>query len=181
MASFLRAVNSLLVEEGGYVVDHAGPTNYGVTLGTLRRQGDLDEDGYQDGDLDRDGDVDGDDIRMMTQDDAIEVYRRQWWDRYEYGRIYANGVATKLLSLSVNMGPGQAHRIIQRALRACSQEKVKEDGIFGQNTLFATNNVYPGILIAAMRSEAAGVYRLILAKHREYGKYARNWFGRAYA
>ena len=107
MANYEPAFNRLLEHEGGYTVDHAGPTNYGITLRVL------------DVDIDGDGDIDESDISALTPADAKEFYHRHWWANYRYYVIQNQEIATKVLDLSVNMGPKQAHRLVQRALRAC--------------------------------------------------------------
>src|SRR5690606_30113686 len=56
------------------------------------------------------------DIRNLTREQAIAIYRRDWWDRYGYGRIKDADVAAKLMDMAVNMGPGTAHRLLQQAL-----------------------------------------------------------------
>lgn len=169
-AIFALAIPKILEHEGGYTVDHAGPTNFGITLPVLKDAA---------LDIDHDGDIDADDIRAMREEHAIEVYRRCWWDRYEYGRIEDQDVATKVFDLAVNMGPKQAHKIAQRACRAAGWELV-EDGIIGPKTLAALNRLNPSMVLAAMRSEAAAVYRMIIYKHPAYAKYEKGWLRRAY-
>jgi len=180
---FDAAVGVVLAHEGGFVDDPADPgaaTNWGISLKTLAALGDLDGDGYRDGDRDRDGDVDADDVRALERGDAIAIYRRQWWDRYGYDRVDRLFIATKLFDLAVNMGPRQAHLIVQRALRATDQP-VAEDGILGPETLAAINNAPAFELMSAMRSEAAGFYRALIAKRPKLARFERGWLSRAYS
>lgn len=181
--AFDAALTVVLAHEGGYVndpVDPGGATNFGVSLRTLRALGDMDFD------IDGDGDIDADDIRALSRDDAAAFYRQEFWDKYGYGRFGDLLVATKVFDLSVNMGPGAAHKVLQRALRACSGHEMAEDGKLGPATHFAVAAVTQdfrsaGTLLATLRSEAAGYYRSLIAAKPERAKYERGWLTRAYS
>ena len=116
-----RAAETILEIEGGKTTDHAGPTNMGITLRFLiaNESVDRDGDGFLDGDYDRDGDIDQADLDMMDSVGALALYKRHFWDKHGYGTIHPHGpVCVKLFDLSVNMGPVQAHKLLQRAARA---------------------------------------------------------------
>lgn len=175
--AFDRAVEFVLSHEGGFTDDSSdpgGPTNWGISLRFLSFLDKIDESGYAPGDLDKDGDIDLEDIRGMKVEVAIRIYREQWWERYKYGNIKSIQVASKVMDLSVNMGPHQAHLCVQRALRACGS-RVVDDGVFGPITTAAVNSVDPRSFMAAVRSEAAGFYRGL---NKEL--YLRGWLNRAY-
>lgn len=176
MSSFDQAIKTVLGNEGGltdHPADPGGVTKFGITLPVLREDGVF-------GDIDDDGDVDGDDIRELTKDQALAIYNRQWWQRYGYGEIESQWLATKVFDLAVNMGPRQAHLIVQRALRAVGYP-VKDDGILGPITKGTINRCAnkTGLLVA-MRSEAAGVYRMIAAKKPALRVFLTGWLRRAY-
>lgn len=180
--NFPQALAVLLNHEGGFVNDPddpGGATKYGVSLRTVARL-DANLDGLLDFDLDGDGDVDADDIRAMTPDKAAEYYRRQWWDKNGYGRINSPEIATKVFDLAVNMGATQAHKCLQRAIRA-SWFPTADDGVFGPQTLSSTNAAEPRSLLAALKSEAAGFYRTIAATSPKSAKYLAGWLTRAYS
>ncbi len=182
--AFLDAVTTVLKHEGGYVSDPddpGGATNYGVSLRWLVSQGDidLDGDGFNDFDFDKDGDVDADDIRAMNLKDAMEIYRRYWWDAYGYGQL-PRLVGSKVFDLSVNMGPRQAHRLLQRAGRACGRD-IAEDGILGPKTKGVITKLPPMMVVSANRSEAAGFYRVLIAQKPIFEKYRDGWLRRAYS
>lgn len=163
VTDFDRAVEVVLQHEGGLVDDPDDPggiTNHGISLRFLRRV--------------RPG-ARPDEIRNLTRDEAIELYRRHFWERYGYGRLPDVSIATKVFDLSVNMGPRGAHVCLQRALRAAG-EPVFEDGILGPKTLAAVHRARSDVLLAALRSEAAGYYR-----NRRRPKYIAGWLNRAYS
>lgn len=175
------AFQVLIAHEGGLVNDPADPggiTNWGVSLRFAQACGDLDGDGRLDLDFDGDGDVDADDIRRMRRADAERVYRLYWWDRHRYGE-FDLPIAIKLLDLSVNVGPAQAHKIAQRAARAHGQA-LAEDGVLGPKSRVALTLVGRQI-IPAIRSEAAGFYRGLVAVRAQSAKHLAGWLNRAYS
>ena len=187
-AIFEQGLAVVLAHEGGFVddpVDPGGATNWGISLRWLKSIGDYDDDGVLDGDLDGDGDVDRDDIFAMTRAQAAEFYRVHFWDRYRYGRIHAPVVAMKVFDLTVNMGSGYkartgAHTLLQRACRANDRPLV-EDGLLGPKSIRAVNECDPVALLSAVRSEAGGFYRGLIAARPQFEKYRRGWLKRAYS
>lgn len=180
--TFERAVEVVLEHEGGFVddpKDAGGATNWGISLRFLRELEDADGDGFRDGDLDRDGDVDAEDVRRLTRAQAAGLYRRHFWEPGGYARLGSGLIATKVFDLSVNMGPRPAHRLAQRALRSVGLG-VEEDGFIGLRTLSRILEASPPELAAALRSEAAGFYRTLVAKKATRAKYLAGWLNRAY-
>jgi len=177
MADFDIAIATVIEHEGGFV-DHpddpGGATNYGISLRFLQSEYGLDFD------LDSDGDLDADDIKKMTMEQAIAIYHEKWWDKYDYGRIGNQLIATKVFDLAVNMGAKQAHKLMQRACLACGRVDIKEDGVLGPATVGAINLLPAIALQASLRSEAAGYYRLIAAQHPDFSAFISGWLRRAY-
>ena len=162
--AFERAVAETLKREGGYVADPddpGGETKFGISK---RSYPDLN-------------------IKRLSEDDAKEIYRRDFWERYGYGRIAEQMIAAKVFDLAVNMGPRTAHKVAQRALRAI-EHTVIEDGVLGPKTLAALEaaaKANADALVAALRSEAGGQYRLLVAINAWKIKYLRGWLTRAYS
>lgn len=185
MSDFNLAIGVVLKHEGGYVDDPndaGGATNYGISLRYLRDVGDLDGDGFKEGDFNCDGVVDVKDIQMMTLNDAINIYKTQWWDKYLYGQIPSQELATKVFDTSVNVGSRQCHKFLQRALNAVNgNQRVVVDGIIGPQTLGEVNSVNQEAILAAFRSEQAGFYRLIVEKRPLNKKFLKGWLRRAYS
>lgn len=178
---FAAAARFSMPHEGGFVDDPddpGGATNWGVSLAYLQR---LDPDlRLELGDIDADGDVDVEDIRAMPADRALEIYHRQWWRRFSYGQL-ATPVGVKVFDLSINMGPLQAHKLLQRAVRGAGGRTLADDGVIGPKTLAAIDAVRTELLLAALRSEAAGFYRALVAARQWREKYLGGWLNRAYA
>lgn len=177
MRSFELAIPIILKHEGLLVDDPSdagGITNYGISLRFLLSTGDLNKDGLPDGDIDNDGDIDAEDIKKLNIIDAKKLYKLYWWDKYGYDAIESPAIAAKVFDLAVNMGAKQAHKCLQRALRA-NKLTVDDDGLLGIKTFKAVNQVIYVSLIAALRSEAAGFYRSL-----NKPKYLNGWLNRAY-
>ena len=177
MADFDPALKILLANEGGLTDDPDDPgglTLYGVTLGMLR------EEKY---DVDGDGDVDLDDVRSLDGFSA----RRAWrilWDEWKIGEILNQDVANKIFDLFANVGFTQGSLFVQRALLAIDLP-VREDGKMGPKTRAEVNIACRNIvsargLLYALRSEAAGFYRLIANRHPPFKKFIKGWLTRAY-
>jgi lysozyme family protein len=194
MSNFNRAIENTLKFEGGLVNnanDPGGVTNYGISLrwavAEMKSAGDDLADLL---DVDDDGDMDADDIRSLDEATAKQIYRIGFWDRYHYDRIVAFPVSEKVFDMTVNMGPRQSHRNLQRALRSVG-EKVEDDGLIGPRTRAAVNRAHSACLVAAMRSEQAGFYRMLIARNNSLRKegihvpdfrvFKDGWLRRAYA
>jgi lysozyme family protein len=180
MSTFEEAIPHILKHEGGYVNhvnDTGGATNYGVSLRFLKGIGEI-------GDFNGDGVVNIEDIKAMTVDDAAEVYRSQWWDKYRYGRINDQTIATKVLDLSVNMGASRAHKLLQMALNKAFGLRLVVDGVIGPNTISVINAIEDDTeqkLLTAYCDCAWGFYQAIIRNNPSQKVFERGWKNRAYA
>lgn len=184
MADFYKALPTILLHEGLLVnnpKDPGGITNYGISLQFLLSTGDLDNDGYLDGDVNHDGVIDANDIKAMDQEKAAHLYKLYFWDKFGYGKLEDDAIATKIFDLCINMGALPAHRILQRGIRAAVGLKLQEDGILGLRTFAAVNMCKPPILLTALKSEAAGHYRSIRLKNNNQSEFIDGWLNRAYS
>lgn len=162
MSSFEKCWPVLKSHEGtrytNYSWDPGGATKYGITLRYAQSIGALDED--HDGkpdivlDLNDDGVIDEKDIMLIDEPKAMEIYGR-WWRKCGYSKIVDQMVATKVMDISVNLGPrgvtksGRiigAHIMVQRAINACGY-KLLEDGYLGPVTFAALNECDPRELL----------------------------------
>lgn len=124
-------LSALLKNEGGYVNDpndRGGETNWGVTIAVARANG------YSGP------------MRDMTKDQALDIYRKQYFFRPGFDKVMAlsAAVAFELFDTGVNMGPKVPSRWLQRILNALNrQEKdwgdLTVDGDIGPATISALN------------------------------------------
>jgi len=166
-AEFVAAVGRVLRDEGGYESprrasgdgDAGGETNFGISK---REYADLD-------------------IADLTRDDAVQIYWFDWWIRFSYDDLPA-AVAPKVFDLAINVGPGDAAIIVQRACRACGIAVPEADNL-GPRTRAAAHQIASenrtDAMLAAIRSEAAGHYRG-LALVRGQSRFLNGWLNRAY-
>ncbi len=174
MALFDLSIPTVLRREGGFVNDPndpGGATNYGVSLRWLKAQGLFDELVIEDGDLTHDQVMV---IRKMTQSDATAFYRQYWWDKYNYGAILPQMVATKILDMAVNLGAPRAHRMVQNAVN------VTQDGVIGPKTLTLINSLNSMTLILNLQALQAQFYRNLVAANPARAEFLNGWLNRSY-
>jgi lysozyme family protein len=132
-----RALRLILKHEGGYV-DHprdpGGATNRGVTIGTLKRLG-IDKDG--------DGDSDVVDLKLLTEAEAVRVFKAFYWDAVQ-ADLLPSGLDYAVADFAVNSGPVRAAQYLQRILG------VEDDGHIGPKTLAAVAKANPAAVITAL-------------------------------
>lgn len=119
--SFERAIDRVLLHEGGYVnhpSDPGGETNFGIAKRSYPKLN----------------------ISKLTRADAVAIYRRDFWDAV-HGDLLPPSFAFQALDAAVNHGIGNAVRWMQRAAQ------VADDGVFGPVTLGAIRNASAGDLV----------------------------------
>lgn len=133
MDSVTSIAKGIVAREGGYVNDPddpGGATKYGVTIHTMRRLG---------LDLDRDGDVDARDVKLLTYDQAVQIFIEHYFERPRIAELPEILHAT-VFDMYVNAG-GNAVKILQRLLNEF-QENVSVDGALGPKTIAAAQRAY---------------------------------------
>lgn len=127
MDQFRIFIERLLSHEGGYtpgIGDPGGETNWGISKRAYPTV----------------------DIRHLTRDAAIEIYRRDFWERSRADDL-PPAVGFQLLDAAVNSGIEMATRWLQRAAG------VADDGIIGPVTLGALRIADPSDLVMRFNAE----------------------------
>ena len=119
------------------------------------------------------------DIRNLTVEKAKEIYHRDFWLKGNFDQISDPTLAVQLFDFSVNLGIKVGIKLLQRAIRAGGIH-IQDDGIFGPLTLSGVKNSESKVLLAAIKSEAAGYYRYLVAKNPRLQKFLNGWLNRAY-
>lgn len=118
----------IVAREGGFVNDPddpGGATNFGVTLGTMRRLGI---------DLNKDTSIDIKDVRALTAVQAVDIYVEYYFNRPRIAQL-PKVLHASVFDMYVNAGTG-AVKVLQRLLTqmgfACA-----DDGVIGGATIAA--------------------------------------------
>jgi lysozyme family protein len=162
MADFQPAVSQTLQSEGGFF--HNPVTgeivNHGVTLSFASQCGLC-------------ATTDEAFIQNLTQEQAIDIYKKQFWDAHNLGLINDQNVANKAFDLTVNMGPGDANHegaltLLQRAVGDCGG-KCDIDGQIGPRSIACINAADPVRLLTAYRARAKARYEQIAQDPKHAG------------
>lgn len=165
MTNFYDSINIVLIHEGGYVDhpdDKGGATNYGISFRFAQSI---------------DPSFTKDDIKILTKDSAIQLYFNGFWKPNRYEEIRCSIIATKVLDASINMGAGEANRILQNS---CVEQgyDIKVDGINGSKTIYAVNECSSVRLLVSMRKRMREFYQE-LAKSISQKSFINGWMKRA--
>jgi len=155
---FEKAIEIIFKHEGGYVndtEDPGGETKFGISK---RSYPDMD-------------------IENLTWEEAKEIYRRDFWDKYEYGRIENDTLAFMLVDQAILCGPVTVNRMMQAVLRKdLGDLDIEVDGILGDKTINALNNLNPADLISRFQVRAERRYRDL-----DMPRFLQGWLKRLYS
>ena len=122
------------------------------------------------------------DIANLTEEDAIAIVKRDWWDKYNLA-AFNDETGIKLLDLGFNMGMRPAFVILQNAVNACfasvNEQPIIVDGETGPNTVQAANSIADGELHEAFCVAAAAHYDAIVDHNPKDAEYLKGWLRRA--
>ena len=148
MGMFDYFIERVLSHEGGYVNDPRDPgqeTRWGISKRAYPHL----------------------DIRNLTRAQAVDIYRRDFWQRVR-GDELPREFAFQALDAAVNHGIGNAVRWIQRAAG------VADDGVIGPVTLAAVQRAQPADLVLRFNAERLRFY----AKLTTFSTFGRGWVNR---
>ena len=150
--AFSPLFDRLMKHEGGYVNhpnDPGGETNWGVTKRVAR------EYGYYG------------DMRQLPKSTANQIAEKLYWNAI-HGDKLDKSVAWQVMDAAYNHGNRNAIRMLQRAVG------VSDDGIIGNITLSAVNNMDKNDVILRFNAERLEFY----TKLRTFGSFGRGWANR---
>lgn len=179
MALFESAVNFILDNEGlleENPADPGGTTNFGISLRFLRE--------VSSEALKRAGifePITEQTIRDLTRDQAIILYRSEFWETAPFEKIQNQMLANYIFDMVINHGMSQAIKLTQRATWAAQKKKdyIKDDGDLGKFTLQAINQA-SFMLIPAMMAQRDGFYRRLVALNPTRKVFLDGWLNRCY-
>lgn len=182
MSDFEPAVNYVLSKEGGLSEnpkDPGGITNFGISLRFLKSLPIPGNYGLQS------STINADTIRELTIDKAKSIYHGEFWSHCSFWQLTNQDVCNYIFDMAVNMGIAPAIKCAQRACWAVfgNKETLVDDGLLGEETLGFLNTQAAASqpIFSSIRSERAGDYRVIVAKHPDDVAFIGGWLNRAYA
>ena len=136
-AVFERVFNRTLGEEGGYE-DRSNridtPTNMGIQQKTLDRFKTVHPDlaqGYPQN------------VKDLTYNQSKQIARKDYFDKYRIGEIVSESLQETMFDSFFNHSPEAPAYWAQQAINQNTDMHIKEDGIFGSETINALNKLSP--------------------------------------
>ncbi len=167
MANFDSAVSKTLTFEGGYTNnpdDPGGATKYGITLNVLKGLG-------KEFDLNHDGTINSEDVKLLTLDEAKEIYKELYW-RGE--NITSQAIAEKHFDVGVNAGVITASKMLQEACIKLGSTLIV-DGNLGPKSLNIINALNESKLMSAFCSLHENYYWDITLNNIKHHSMSFNW------
>ena len=165
MAKLEPLAKFILSFEGGYVnskIDRGGATNMGVTIATWRAQG-YDKNG--------DGVIDVKDLKLLSVADAINIMRKNYWNRWKADQINNQSLANTLVDWV--WGSGKNGIVIPQQMLG-----VTADGIVGPNTIKALNDVYAPAFFEKLRKRRLQYIDNIIRSNPSQKRFQAGWYRR---
>jgi lysozyme family protein len=158
------ALEYTLREEGGWSNvkgDKGGATNWGITIGVFLSCGkDSDVLGFP-ADLDGDDDVDADDLKLLTKEQAKEIYRLKYDQMDKLGECDPR-IKIKHFDIGVNCGTHTANKILQRAINRVFGPYLDVDGQIGMKSVRGISGCNPDALLTGLCAEQLAHYEAIV-------------------
>jgi len=149
-SNFDKYQNKIFDHEGGFVddpVDLGGATNKGITFNTFKA--------YAEEDLGIEPTLEN--LKKLTNDQAAIIYKKRYWDVIHADEIKNGSIAYSLYDFFVNAGYN-AIKEMQQALLELGY-KITVDGIIGEETIKAINNVDSRKLFDKFKEKRLNYYK----------------------
>ena len=156
MDNFNDAISFVLQKEGGRANvkdDKGGLTRFGISSKAYPSE----------------------DIENLSLDRAKFLYKRDYWDKNNLGKIIDVQKATAALDTVVNHGRGPI--LIQEALSRAGAS-LKVDGLIGTNTLNAINSISLPKFAGALYDIRKAYYETLVKNDPTQSKFQTGWMNR---
>lgn len=160
---FDTILSNSLEHEGGMTVDHAGPTNRGITQTTF--------DKYR-----KSMDLEPRPVEEIRDDEVYDVYRSDFYETPKIDKLPGK-VAGVVFDFGINSSPDRAIRTLQRTVGATP------DGVIGPKTLgavesFIDQNGEDALVEGVINKREGFLKQLIKDKPAKYQKFENGWNNR---
>lgn len=159
MADFNSAIVKTLQKEGGSTYtetsgDKGGATKYGISQ---RAYPNLN-------------------IRDLSEQQARDIYKRDYWDRVCGDRIHDQIIAECIFDAAVNMGVRTASRLAQIA---AGMKEADADGVIGTASLYWIADAHLELFVLRFATLKIARYASICNKDKTQSKFLLGWINRA--
>lgn len=156
MADFNVAITKTLMKEGGARItqvanDNGGLTKYGIGQVAYPNL----------------------DIRNLTEQQAREIYKRDYWDKIGGDQLSDQAVAESIFDFAVNSGVRVASKLAQMAANQMP------DGLMGGASIAAINALNAQIFLPLYTLVKVSRYLNICNQDHTQDKFLRGWLNRA--
>lgn len=166
--SFEKVIGPIVKAEGGYTnheADNGGPTNYGITQATLQAY--------------RGRKVSIDEVKELTLDEAIRIYKKRYWDPMGLDRIKDEQIQLVMFDQGVNRGTKTAVLQAQRTASAMGK-KLTADGDFGPVSAAAINSLPATDFIREFLQASEHAYADICIRNNSQLVFFHGWLNRVH-
>lgn len=152
---FEKIIKDVIEHEGGYVDDpddRGGETKYGISKKWYPELN----------------------IKDLTMEDAINIYYNDYWIPSKAESL-PKEIRSTYFDMCVNMGQGQAVKILQEAINSKKTAKIEEDGVIGSITINSA------VKVSKKRLQAyrCKFYANLVSMRPSQEKFYYGWFKRA--
>ena len=155
-------ISALLVREGGYVdhpADNGGPTNMGITLGTLSAY--------------RKAPCTKHDVMVLDDVEAREIYQERYWVEPGFFTLDISPVVVEMLfDTAVHSGPRRAVKLFQASIG------VHADGHLGPLTREKAQTLTDTRMAAGFMAARVAYLGRIISKNHSQAVFAAGWMHR---
>ena len=115
------------------------------------------------------------DMRSITKDTAIQIYKKNYWDKGKGSQMNTQEVANVLIDHGVNAGMSRAGKLVQNVLNNSFGKNVAVDGAIGNQTILAMNSVEQVQLQSAIVTARINYYESL---RNQYPEFINGWLNR---
>ena len=170
MAEIKKLAPWILKWEGGFVNDPddlGGATNMGVTIGTVKNLGlKYDKNG--------DGKITKEDVKRITKRDAIDIMKKNYWDKCKADQIDSQAVANILVDWYWMSGVN-ATKGIQRLVGVSVDGKIGKDSLKAINE---TSQINEQKFVEQLYQVRKEFYNTIIKRNSKLESFRKGWTNR---
>jgi lysozyme family protein len=120
------------------------------------------------------------DVKNLTRDEAIQIYKQEFWNKMHIGEIQDQRIAEAYFFAVVNMGPHFSSLYLQESLNEIGVP-VALDGIVGIKTRAKLNSLSKdktNMVLAKLLNKLRARYESLATLDPEYAEALSGWLAR---